>query len=440
MSDDEEEMDLEYLEVARAKDMDDMFHIRLLSFGLGVVFYAAAEEISAELVAAEDREERMLRYHEPRKYASRESIQRPENSDWHHVFNCNDNSDETWFTWVGLPKPSFLELVELATPYFENNAIVAFRRDRPTGETGKPRPQDIARRSLDREATLGIALKFLICSSEIQDIGKMFGLVDTVARKYINFGIKIIVHILIDHHRSKIEWKADNASYLEAMSDLTRLYVPELHDWGLKPVAFIDGVRFQIGNKWKSPAARKEDQSGEKKLSLRKIILLSDPTGYIVAVVLNIPGSWGDSKATRLMGVYALIEELLDGYNVVADTAFKGDLLLEKVVKVLKEGEYIPAGLSDEDLIEVESYIRKARMPGEWINRDFVACFKRLRQILGIYDDVNSKMMLASILVHNWRVRTCNRNQVKKFFEICKLEADRLVARQQQQQLHQHQD
>jgi uncharacterized protein (DUF2164 family) len=39
MSDNEEEMDLEYLEVARAKDMDAMFHISLLSFGLGVVFY-----------------------------------------------------------------------------------------------------------------------------------------------------------------------------------------------------------------------------------------------------------------------------------------------------------------------------------------------------------------------------------------------------------------
>lgn len=103
-------------------------------------------------------------------------------------------------------------------------------------------------------------------------------------------------------------------------------------------------------------------------------------------------------------------------------------------MKVLREGEYIPAGLSDEDLVEVEGYIRKARQPAEWINRDFVACFKRLRQILGIYDDVNSKRMLASILVHNWRVRTCERNQVKKFFEICKLEADRLFERQQQEQ------
>jgi hypothetical protein len=113
------------------------------------------------------------------------------------------------------------------------------------------------------------------------------------------------------------------------------------------------------------------------------------------------------------MGIYDLIDELLDHFHVVSDTAFKGDLLLGKIVKVLRQGEYIPGGLTDEDLIEVEGYIRTARQPAEWTNRDFVACFKRLRQILGIYDDVNSKMMLASILVHNWRVRTCSRNQVK---------------------------
>lgn len=335
---------------------------------------------------------------------------------------------------MGLPKPSFLELVELARPYFDHNAITAYRHDRPHGESGNPRPQDIARRSLDCEATIAIALKFLMCSSDENDIGTMFGLVQTVARRYINFGIEIIVDILIDHERCKILWKSDSAGYLEEMSHLTQLYVPELHEWGLHPVAFLDGVRFRIGNKWKTPAARREDQSGEKKLTLRKVILLSDATGYIVAVALNIPGSWGDSKATRLMGIYGLIEELLDHYHVVSDTAFKGDLLLGKIVKVLREGEYIPAGLSDEDLVEVEGYIRKARQPAEWINRDFVACFKRLRQILGIYDDVNSKRMLASILVHNWRVRTCERNQVKKFFEICKLEADRLFERQQQEQ------
>ena len=70
---------------------------------------------------------------------------------------------------------------------------------------------------------MGIALKFLTCSSEEHDIGKMFGLVTTVARRYIDLGIEIIVNILIDHERSKIVWKSDSAIYLEKMSHLTQL-------------------------------------------------------------------------------------------------------------------------------------------------------------------------------------------------------------------------
>lgn len=54
---DEEEEDLEYLERARAQDEDDRDRMCLLSFGLGVVFYVAAQDISAKLEATDNREE-----------------------------------------------------------------------------------------------------------------------------------------------------------------------------------------------------------------------------------------------------------------------------------------------------------------------------------------------------------------------------------------------
>jgi hypothetical protein len=73
------------------------------------------------------------------------------------------------------------------------------------------------------------------------------------------------------------------------------------------------------------------------------------------------------------MGIYDLIDELLDHYHIVSDTAFKGDLLLGKIVKVLREGEYIPGGLMDEDLIEVEGYIWTACQPAEWLNHNLLA-------------------------------------------------------------------
>jgi DDE superfamily endonuclease len=221
-----------------------------------------------------------------------------------------------------------------------------------------------------------------------------------------------------------VEWHNQDEEYLDQMSEMTHYYVPDLmDDWRHKPVAWIDAVRLPISNKWSRPRERREDQSGEKKLTLRKCILLSDPRGKIVAVVINIPGSWGDSKGTRLGGLYDMIDALLEGYNVVSDTAFTGHLLTAKIIKVLKEAQRIPDGMTDEDVVELEKLITRARQPAEWINRDFVASFRKLRQILGIHDDINSKVMLASILIQNWRVSTCDRNQVKKFFQILKEKA-----------------
>lgn len=153
-------------------------------------------------------------------------------------------------------------------------------------------------------------------------------------------------------------------------------------------------------------------------MTLRKCTLVSDPRGYVVAAVVNSPGNWMDGRNSRYGGLYHIISLLPDGYNVAADTAFEGNVIGTKIVKILKEGQIIPEELPPELLSHVEGLITKARQPGEWINRDFVKEFPRLRVILGVHDDINTKYMLAAILVHNWRVSTTDRCQVKKFFEI----------------------
>lgn len=65
------------------------------------------------------------------------------------------------------------------------------------------------------------------------------------------------------------------------------------------------------------------------------------------------------------------------------------------------------------------------RQPGEWMNRDVVQNFERLRAILKPQDDLNAKHVLAAVLVHNWRVSHCDRNQVKKVFLILKKEGSK---------------
>lgn len=159
-------------------------------------------------------------------------------------------------------------------------------------------------------------------------------------------------------------------------------------------------------------------------MTIRKCTLISDPRGYVVAAVINTPGKWMDGRNSRYGGLYHIISLLPDGYNVAADTAFEGNVIGSKIIKILKEGQIIPEELPPELLKDVEGLITTARQPGEWINRDFVGAFPRLRVILGIHDDINTKLMMAAILVHNWRVSTTNRCQVKKFFQILEAEAE----------------
>jgi len=414
------------LQLARSRDRDS--NSRLV-MGLAAATLAATYKILEEQANEIKKEERRLLFHSPKKYACRESIPLPHNSSWNHLLNCQDDTDETWFTRVALPKQSFLDLVNLCEQTWAVNPISAFRTDNISGETGQPRPQDLSRRELDCAGTVGIALKFLTSTDGVPSISEKFGVVETVGRKYIDFGLEILIHVLKDHPNAQIVWPVDDQSYLDEMAHLIHLYVPELanerQQHGINLVAFIDGVRFRIVNKWSDPAARKRDQSGEKKLTIRKIILITDPRGYIVAAGINCPGSWHDSKCAFSTGLYDIIQTTLpNGYNVAADTAFSGSIYGKKIVRILKENETIPFDLGDEELIELERLITRARQPGEWINRDVVKCFERLRHILGDNNELNSKRMLAACLVHNWRVSTCDRNQVKKFFQICKRLAD----------------
>jgi hypothetical protein len=159
------------------------------------------------------------------------------------------------------------------------------------------------------------------------------------------------------------------------------------------------------------------DFSGEKGYTLRKMILIYDTLGLIVSVVWNPPGTWHDSRAASRGGLYLAIDELPEGYAVLADTAFTGGLINRKVLHSLRLGKNIPLGLAEGEVEELERLNIRARQPGEWGNHNFVDCFRQLRQVLTAYDDAfNGNIMELACRLHNYRVHTCSRNQIQTFF------------------------
>ena len=106
----------------------------------------------------------------------------------------------------------------------------------------------------------------------------------------------------------------------------------------------------------------------------------------------------------------------------MADTAFRGSLLNGNIRRILKHGERIPPVLTDEGHNRLERLLTRVRQPAEWGNNALVQAFKRLRQRLGGNDELNGELMRATVLLHNWRVSTCNRNEIKSFFRQLELD------------------
>ena len=381
-----------------------------------LLLHAISQDLDAREEAA--REARRLHFHvfnAPKKQCVRRDIQTPEFAPWNYFEKNNNGSDQSWFHCLGLSKNSFESLVGLCQEPWSSNPIIDFNgMSRPQG---KPRPSALATRLLDCRATMALSLRYLTTTDSRDALAKMFGVVESCVNKYISFAISIVLHVLGKNEHSMIYWPLNDVNYLDAMAKKVHCYEKDLQNiFGIKIVGFLDGIRFCIVNKSGG------DYSGEKKKVLRKMILLFDANGRVVAAVINCPGSWNDGKCTRVGHLYSLIEQLLGDYSIVADTAFRGSLLNGNIKRILKHGERIPPVLTNEGHRQLEKLLTRVRQPAEWGNNALVQAFKRLRQRLGGNDELNGELMRATILLHNWRVSTCNRNQIKSFFQQLQLD------------------
>jgi hypothetical protein len=116
--------------------------------------------------------------------------------------------------------------------------------------------------------------------------------------------------------------------------------------------------------------------------------------------------------------MYDKIQMLPNPYHVLTDTAYRGGITADdnKIIKILKEGQLIPAGWTLDQVSRAERWITKGRQPSEWSNNQFVQFMKRTRCVLGIDDNYNSKIIELSILLCNFRVNYTDRNQTKRHF------------------------
>jgi hypothetical protein len=129
----------------------------------------------------------------------------------------------------------------------------------------------------------------------------------------------------------------------------------------------------------------------------------------------NAP-AWHDSKAARLGELYKTIDRLPFPRRFLADAAFRGSVTGTKIARPSRKGEFLPDGMTHEDVSHHEKPLIRTRQPGEWANNAMVQAFKELRQALCDDDGLNALQMEATILSRNSRVAHSGRNQIKQVF------------------------
>ena len=401
---------LHEIEIAQARDLDDQNRRRLIKRKRALLIASTAAALNSRQA------KRSLRYQvlraegllSEKKRSYRCDIREPEDSNW-SVFASQDHSDRSWFDYVGLPSQGFDQLVALVSDSWAATPL--------TDGYATPRPCDLTKRLLDCRGTVALMMVWLNGTMTLSELGKDFGLTDSEAQKYLDFSIRIGLPKLRDFEPAKIKWPLDDMEYVERMADYIYRYESILTDrYEIRPIAWVDGVRYKIAVKWSRPAEKVQDRSGEKKMNLRKINFIFDPMGRCVAAVWNTPGTWHDGKCCHVGGLYDKMNLIPNGFCVLADTAYKGKCLHGKVIRILKKGELLPAGMNQATLEDLEKHIIRGRQPSEWSNNQHVQFMKRLRNGLSIDDTFNSCLMELSILLHNFRVHCCDRNETKRYF------------------------
>ena len=186
----------------------------------------------------------------------------------------------------------------------------------------KPRGlSDILKRMFNCHDIIAMTVKHLISTAEKKDLHVQFGATASTYTKCVRLGMILVVKVLANDPRAKVWWDKSGSS-LKLAAERTATF---LDITGV--VGMLDGLKVTSLNP-SNPKEQNRDYNGWTGDTNRNLLLLWDPFGKIVDVVVNLLGSYHDSRAASWGNVYTHISSLPDGYRVVCDSAFlmKGEV------------------------------------------------------------------------------------------------------------------
>ena len=332
------------------------------------------------------------------RYLRNGALPRKNASVWVKVKLYGDELE--FFHFLSLSRKSFTDLCKITSTTIERSPL---HRD-----YGIPRSCDLRRRIFDPCDIMAMAIKFLLSMAESKDLHVQFGAIASSFRDMVEVGCAAIIKGLINNTLAQVYWDRSEEG-LKRVSDMTKMFsdIPGV-------VGMIDGKKLESFHP-SNHLEQNRDYNGWHSTVNRNMVLLWDPRGKFFDAGINLPGNFHDSKGTLWCHIYDHIAALPEGYVVVCDSAFNtGGNLKGKLVK-LKEA---PTG--DEEIAQEKSDYEKSlthlRQCSEWGNNVLTGVFRRLRTKLPTDNVKRATIQWCCILLHNWRTETCDRNQIKTYF------------------------
>lgn len=361
------------------------------------------------LGVAERQQERIEKRRPRRLYLTRRDLLSDprHGTPWQQLWSSQN--DRAFITTMGIDVQTFRLLLDGFAPRW--NSIPIPRDD--VSSTGHPR---LGRRSLDGAGALGLLLHYLGSAALETTLELIFAIIPTTMSRYLYFARKILLDVVKNMPEGAIRMPATR-SECEELTELVCARHSLLHG----AIATIDGLELP-GQEAEDPETENATYSGWKATHLIKNVIIWSPKGEIIAASYGNPGSWHDSQIAAPL--YRKLQELPEGYYIVADTAFpRGPRAVDGRIRTPpKAGDRLPSNDEERDhLMRFNNQLLSYRQTAEWGMRVLQGSFGRLRVPLPCSTDDEDKEIRNEILelcfrLSNVRARCVGINQIRQVY------------------------
>jgi hypothetical protein len=258
----------------------------------------------------------------------------------------------------------------------------------------------LGRRSLDAAGVLGLLLHHLNSAMAGYTLQQVFGITPAVFSRSLNWGLKLLLQILLQTHDARIAWPSPHqcSKYAQA--------IQKRHPLLDSAIGFVDGCHLPVASS-SDVDVQNAYYNGWCADHFTFNLFVFAPDGTIIFCTLNSPGSWHDAAIARDLFNH-LMSKASDGYYLIRDTAFPTARELSGLIRTPPKRNFMhypDDAAACRRFIAFNKQLVSARQAAEWGMSCLQGSFGRLKLPLPAEDN-HYRFMVLKICAHLHNIRT----------------------------------